>query len=84
MNPFEKLVNKAGFRNKVVKQEMGLHCDKCGRDYDYYEFDNGQVIKDGCDCDMIALAKQKTEDFKKSNNGIRRMPYSINRLLTMI
>lgn len=65
MNPFEKLANQAGFRNKVVKQEMGLHCDKCGRDYDYYEFDNGQVIKDGCDCDMIALAKQKTEDFKK-------------------
>ena len=71
MDAFSKIAKQAKFRNKVVKQEMGLHCEKCGRDYDYYEFDNGQVIKDGCDCKMIALAKESTENFKKKQQRIK-------------
>ncbi|MGX0340927.1 ATP-binding protein [Staphylococcus hominis] len=65
MEAFQNLVKQAGFKNKIVKQEFDLHCSNCGRKYDYYEFDNGQVVKDGCDCDMIALAKQSTENYKK-------------------
>ena len=69
MSVFEKLAKKASFKNKIIKQEKGLHCDKCGRDYDYYEFDNGQVVKDGCDCSMIELAKQKKAEFEKHNKS---------------
>ena len=59
MNPFESIANKVGFKNELVKQEYGLKCDKCGRTYDYYEFDTGYVVKDGCDCEMIKLAKER-------------------------
>lgn len=65
MEAFQNLAKQAGFRNKIVKQEFSLKCNDCGRTYDYYEFDNGQVVKDGCDCDMIALAKQSTENYRK-------------------
>ncbi|WP_341636402.1 ATP-binding protein [Staphylococcus casei] len=65
MNPFENLAKKAGFKNKLVKKEYGLKCDKCGRTYDYFEFDTGYVVKDGCDCEMIELAKQKKEANEK-------------------
>lgn len=65
MNPFENLAKKAGFKNELVKQEYGLKCDKCGRTYDYFEFNTGYVVKDGCDCEMIELAKQKKEENEK-------------------
>ena len=65
MEAFQNLAKQAGFKNKIVKQEFGLKCNDCGRTYDYYEFDNGQVVKDGCDCDMIALAKESTENYRK-------------------
>ncbi|WP_073504349.1 ATP-binding protein [Staphylococcus succinus] len=65
MNSFENLAKKAGFKNELVKQEYGLKCDKCGRAYDYFEFDTGYVVKDGCDCEMIELAKQKKEANEK-------------------
>lgn len=64
-NPFQSIANKAKFKNKIVKKEIALKCDKCGRTYDYYEFDNGQVVKDGCDCEMIELAKASTENYNK-------------------
>ncbi|MFI9043372.1 ATP-binding protein [Staphylococcus saprophyticus] len=67
MNPFENIASKVGFKNNITKEEHGLKCDKCGRTYDYYEFDNGQVVKDGCDCEMIELAKQRKADFEKRN-----------------
>lgn len=67
MNPFENIATKVGFKNNITKQEHGLKCDKCGRTYDYYEFDNGQIVKDGCDCEMIELAKQRKADFDKHN-----------------
>lgn len=71
MNPFENIAKQTGFKNNIVKQEHGLKCDKCGRDYDYYEFDNGQVVKDGCDCEMIELAKQKKLEFEKRNKSAK-------------
>lgn len=67
MNPFENIANKVGFKNNITKEKHGLKCDKCGRAYDYYEFDNGQVVKDGCDCEMIELAKQRKAEFEKRN-----------------
>ncbi|MDW3868341.1 ATP-binding protein [Staphylococcus saprophyticus] len=67
MNPFENIASKVGFKNNITKEEHGLKCDKCGRTYDYYEFDNGQVVKDGCDCEMIELAKQRKAEFEKRN-----------------
>lgn len=67
MNPFENIASKVGFKNNITKEEHGLKCDKCGRTYDYYEFDNGQVVKDGCDCEMIELARQKKVEFEKRN-----------------
>ena len=80
MNPFESIASKVGFKNELVKQEYGLKCDKCGRIYDYYEFDTGYVVKDGCDCEMIKLAKKKE---KRLNNGINHKKptiYSRNQL----
>ncbi|MGW7903339.1 ATP-binding protein [Staphylococcus xylosus] len=71
MNPFENIAKQTGFKNNIVKQDYGLKCDKCGRDYDYYEFDNGQVVKDGCDCEMIELAKQKKLEFEKRNKSAK-------------
>lgn len=65
MNPFESIASKVGFKNELVKQEYGLKCDKCGRTYDYFEFDTGYKVKDGCDCEMIELAKQKKEANEK-------------------
>lgn len=67
MNPFVNIASKVGFKNNIVKKEYGLKCEKCGRTYDYYEFDNGQVVKDGCDCEMIELAKQRKADFERRN-----------------
>ncbi|OEL06879.1 DNA replication protein DnaC [Staphylococcus xylosus] len=67
MNPFENIAKQTRFKNNIIKQEHGLKCDKCGRTYDYYKFDNGQVVKDGCDCEMIELAKQKKAEFDRSN-----------------
>lgn len=67
MNPFENIASKVGFKNNIVKEEHELKCDKCGRSYDYYEFDNGQVVKDGCDCEMIELAKHQKAKYERSN-----------------
>lgn len=71
MNAFSEIAKKAKGRNRIVKQEMNLHCNQCGRDYDFYEFENGQVFKHGCDCDMIALAEQSTENFKRKQQRIK-------------
>lgn len=71
MNPFENIASKVGFKNKIVKQDNNLKCDKCGRAYDYFEFDNGQIVKDGCDCEMIALAKQQKAEFDKRNKSAK-------------
>lgn len=71
MNSFSEIAKKAKGRNKIVKQEMNLHCDKCGRNYDYYEFENGQVFKHGCDCDMIALAEEAKEKFERNQQRIK-------------
>lgn len=69
MNPFESIASKVGFKNELVKQEYGLKCDKCGRIYDYYEFDTGYVVKDGCDCEMIKLAKERKAAFEQRNKS---------------
>lgn len=69
MNPFENIASKVGFKNIITKEERNLKCDKCGRIYDYYEFDNGQVVKDGCDCEMIELAKKQKAEFEKRNKA---------------
>lgn len=71
MQSFGEIANKVSFKSKIVKQELGLKCEKCGRKYDYFEFDNGQVVKDGCDCEMIALAKQSTENYYKKQRKIK-------------
>lgn len=71
MNSFSEIAKKAKGRNKIVKQEMNLHCDKCGRNYDYYEFENGQVFKHGCDCEMIALAEEAKENFERNQQRIK-------------
>lgn len=69
MNPFESIASKVGFKNELVKQEYGLKCDKCGRTYDYYEFDTGYVVKDGCDCEMIKLAKERKAAFEQHHKS---------------
>ncbi|RIO81075.1 DNA replication protein DnaC [Staphylococcus gallinarum] len=79
MNPFESIASKVGFKNELVKQEYNLKCDKCGRIYDYYEFDTGYVVKDGCDCEMIKLAKERKAAFEqrhksqKANNIFKKL-----------
>lgn len=71
MQSFGEITNKVSFKSKIVKQELGLKCERCGRKYDYFEFANGQVVKDGCDCEMIALAKQSTENYYKKQRKIK-------------
>ena len=78
MEAFQNLAKQAGFKNKIVKQEFDLKCNDCGR-YDYYEFDNGQVVKDGCDCDMIALAKNQQRTITR-NNDVLKLKRFLNNL----
>ncbi|MCU5745886.1 ATP-binding protein [Staphylococcus sp. SQ8-PEA] len=68
MNPFEKIAERIQFKNEIVEKETGLHCDKCGRDYDWYKFDNGYEYKDGCDCKLIEMGKEAT--FKRKQQRI--------------
>ncbi|MGK3149550.1 ATP-binding protein [Staphylococcus shinii] len=65
MNGLEKAIKQSGFRNELMESEFGLFCDKCNNKYDYYKFDNGQVVKDGCDCELIEHHKQQKEAFFK-------------------
>ncbi|REH95139.1 DNA replication protein DnaC [Staphylococcus felis] len=65
MNPFEKIAERIQFKNEIVEKKTGLHCDKCGRDYDWYKFDNGYEYKDGCDCELIEMGKEATNKRKQ-------------------
>ncbi|PTH92923.1 DNA replication protein DnaC [Staphylococcus xylosus] len=65
MNGLEKAIKQSGFRNELLENEFGLFCDKCNNNYDYYKFDNEQVVKDGCDCELIEHHKQQKEAFFK-------------------
>ncbi|MCD8825401.1 ATP-binding protein [Staphylococcus gallinarum] len=67
MNGLSGAIKQAGFRNKLIKQENNLFCDKCNNKYDYYEFDSGQVVKDGCDCQIIENHKKQKEAFFKQH-----------------
>lgn len=71
MNAFKDIANKIEPKNKIVEQKFGLTCNKCGRIYDYVKFDNGQEVRNGCDCEMIALAKQSTANYHKRINRIK-------------
>lgn len=74
LNPFEKIANKVEFKNEIVKQTFGLKCNKCGRNYDYYKFDNGYEYKDGCDCELIEAAKKaaKEKEQRKINGAFNQ------------
>ncbi len=55
---------KGKLRNNVVDEQLDLKCESCGNRYDYYKFTNGQEERIGCDCRMIALAKDSTNNYK--------------------
>ncbi|KGJ25361.1 ATP-binding protein [Staphylococcus haemolyticus] len=65
MQAFQDIAKPITFKNKLIKQKYGLKCENCGRTYDYYEFENGQIFKHGCDCEMKELAKISTENYHK-------------------
>ncbi|WMZ77775.1 ATP-binding protein [Staphylococcus pseudintermedius] len=50
-------------QSRITREEHDLHCNKCGNQYDYYEFENGTSFKHGCDCAMIELAKKQTKEY---------------------
>ncbi|GEQ04539.1 DNA replication protein DnaC [Staphylococcus gallinarum] len=66
MQSFSDVANKVKPKNEIIDQEFGIKCEKCGRIYDWYKFDSGYEYKDGCDCKMIELAKETTENYHRN------------------
>ncbi|MEB7723421.1 ATP-binding protein [Mammaliicoccus fleurettii] len=52
-------------------------CEKCGRDYEEYQFKNGYTYRLGCDCKMIEQGKEMTKNFKQ-----RQKQKEINKILS--
>ena len=75
MQAFGDIAKPPKFKSKVVKEEKGLKCEKCGRTYDYYEFEKQdgsiQKVRFGCDCEMQELARQSTENYHKKQRRIK-------------
>lgn len=69
MQSFGDIAKPTNFKSKLVKQEFGLKCEDCGRQYDYFEFQKQdgsiQEVKFGCDCEMKEFARQSTENYRK-------------------
>lgn len=69
MQSFGDIAKPTNFKSKLVKQEFGLKCEDCGRQYDYFEFQKQdgsiQEVKFGCDCEMKEFARQSTENYHK-------------------
>ena len=84
MQAFGDIAKPPKFKSKVVKEEKGLKCEKCGRTYDYYEFEKQdrsiQKVRFGCDCEMQELARQSTENYHK-NNDVSKLKRYLNNLL---
>ena len=47
MQAFKNIAKPPKFKSKVIKKEKGLKCEKCSRNYDYYEFEkqDGSIQK---------------------------------------
>lgn len=45
-------------RFEPIESIKNLKCKKCGQTYTLHKFENGYEFKDGCDCKMIAEAKE--------------------------
>ncbi|EGQ3902554.1 DNA replication protein DnaC [Staphylococcus pseudintermedius] len=58
-------------QSRITREEHDLHCNKCGNQYDYYEFENGTSFKHGCDCAMIELAKKQTKEYHERHKRKR-------------
>lgn len=71
-----KLANKLEQKMQPKLLEEGK-CEKCGRDYEEYQFKNGYTYRLGCDCDMIEHGKELTRNFKQ-----RQKQKEINRILS--
>ncbi|MES3695975.1 ATP-binding protein [Mammaliicoccus sciuri] len=58
-----KLANKLEHKTqpKLIKE---ARCEKCGRDYEEYQFKSGYSFKLGCDCEMIEHGKEMSRNFK--------------------
>lgn len=71
-----KLANKLEQKTqpKLLKKDQ---CEKCGRDYEEYQFKNGYTYRLGCDCDMIEHGKNLTRNFKH-----RQKQQEINKILS--
>ncbi|EGQ4287170.1 DNA replication protein DnaC, partial [Staphylococcus pseudintermedius] len=52
MKSIQQLAAKIESKSKIVEQKLNVKCEKCGQSYDYVKFDNGQIVKNGCDCEM--------------------------------
>ena len=75
MQAFGDIAKPPKFKSKVIKEEKGLKCEKCGRTYDYYEFEKQdgsiQKVRFGCDCEMKEFARQSTENYHKKQRRIK-------------
>ncbi|EGQ3473383.1 ATP-binding protein [Staphylococcus pseudintermedius] len=71
MKSIQQLAAKIKSKSKIVEQKLNVKCEKCGQSYDYVKFDNGQIVKNGCDCEMKALARKQTANYHKKINRIK-------------
>lgn len=67
MKSIQQLAAKIKSKSKIVEQKLNVKCEKCGQSYDYVKFDNGQIVKNGCDCEMKALARSKQQTTTKKS-----------------
>lgn len=71
MQSMSSLTRNIKPKNNIVDQQFGLHCDKCGQNYDYYkfapskEYPDGYEFKHGCDCKMREAAEQAVKEKKQ-------------------
>lgn len=57
--------------SRVVEEQFGLYCEKCGQYYDYHRFASGYVFRDGCQCEFDKLLRQKKQKDKDREKQLR-------------
>lgn len=71
MKSMADIANKLKFKSKIVKQVPNLYCDKCKNTYTFYKFEptdknpDGYEYRDGCTCEIEALAIQQQQNYQK-------------------
>lgn len=70
---FNEKINESLKKYQPIEVILRQNCDKCGRQYDLYKFENGYEYKDGCECEIQRLAY---EEYKR--NKQKKLDYIFN------